>query len=119
MKINFNTILKNLDDENLKQSIYGDEVNQQGERIKKGEEDLTLGLLSRSALLDLSQEELKLTGVEKQDRFFLAEKIKKAEKEGNEIDLKSEDVTLLKKIIGEKYMPIVIGRAWEILDPKS
>ncbi len=116
MEINFNEILKDLDEKDIVQPVYSDGVN--GTPKKTGEEILTIGMISRAALLNLSPDENKLLGTEKQDRYLLAVKVRKAEKEETPINLESEDVTLLKKLIGKKYTPMIIGCAWNILDPK-
>ncbi len=50
---------------------------------------------------------------EKVKLFTLAIKIQ----EHNGVDLSAEDVVLLKKRIGEQCRPLVVGRAFELLDP--
>ncbi len=119
MEINFNEILKDLDGKDSVQPVYSDKVHElTGNPIKIGEEILTLGMIARAALLNLSPEESKLLGTEKQDRYLLAVRIKKVEKDDSPINLEIEEVTLLKRLIGEKYTPMIIGCAWNILDPK-
>lgn len=117
MEINFNIVLKDLDGDNIMQTTYSDELQSDGTFKKNGEDILTLGIISRSVLLNLSPEELKLTGEKKQDRYLLAVQVRKSEKDELELDLRVEDIALLKELIGKKYMPLVIGAAWSILDP--
>jgi hypothetical protein len=50
---------------------------------------------------------------EKGNRFRLAMKVHEGK------NLTSEDITLLKKVIGLAYGPLVVGRAIELLDPAS
>jgi len=45
-------------------------------------------------------------------RYLLATKIQKA----NELDLKSEEIVLLKKVIGEMYGVLVVGQSFEMLE---
>lgn len=37
----------------------------------------------------------------------------------DEVDLSAEDVTLLKAVIGRHFPPLTVGRAFQILDPRS
>lgn len=57
-----------------------------------------------------------INGVEKNRRGGLAFQIHKA---GSEIDLSSEDITLLKDLIGETGSPTIVFQAWNILDPRD
>ena len=113
MKIDFNTVLKDLNDVEISQPIINDESKVVGKEI------LTLGLISRSALLNLSQDDATLSGIKKQERYFLARKINKSEKEKEPVNLVSEDITLLKKLIGKQYTPMIVGCTWDILDPEQ
>ena len=36
---------------------------------------------------------------------------------GGEVELKSEDVALIKTKIGEQFAPLVVGRAFDLLEP--
>jgi len=55
-----------------------------------------------------------LKGEEKVERYELAQEIHKS---GPLIDLQSEDISLLKKLIARAYGPLTVGQAWEVLDP--
>lgn len=79
--------------------------------IKDGEKDFTLATACCNALLTPEQGET--SGEEKVKRFRLAEKVY----DGGEQELSVDDVALLKKLIGKIYPPLVVGRAFEILDP--
>ena len=55
-----------------------------------------------------------LKGEEKVERYELAKEIHKS---GPLIDLQSEQITLLKKLIARAYGPLTVGQAWKVLDP--
>lgn len=74
---------------------------------------LTLGAVACNSLLATFKDEPNLQGADKTKRFALALKINgKAQ-----VALKVEDVTLLKTLIGKAYAALVVGQAWEMLDP--
>ena len=66
------------------------------------------------ALLGQLQGE-KPDGMKSYKRYKLAEKIN--ESESAEVDLSVEEIADIKKRIGEMYNPIIVGQAWDILDP--
>ncbi len=102
MKININETIKNI----------------KGEAIKDGEtkEPLTLKTICTNALMGTYEEEKKVSGAEKAKRFQLAMKIQSS---NGEAVLQSEEISLVKELIGRGYPPLVVGRAYEILDPKE
>ena len=55
-----------------------------------------------------------LNGEEKVERFELAKNIHKS---GPLIDLQSEQISLLKRLIARAYGPLTVGQAWKVLDP--
>lgn len=67
------------------------------------------------ALVAAFDDERNLAGEEKVKRFLLAQKLMAAE----EVDLTSEDVSLLKKLVAKGFGPLVVGQAWQLLDPAS
>ena len=75
----------------------------------KEPEVATLGWICVEALLRPGPEK---SGEEKYKLFALAMKIG----EGGEIDLLPEDVVLLKKKIGDTFPPLVVGRAFDLLN---
>lgn len=105
-EIDFSIVLKDLD----------------GVPIRKCEADtlackepVTLGFVASSALLAPDEPRQQSQGGEdKAARFALALKVHGASK----VDLKAEDIALLKARIGAVFPPIFVGRAYEILDPK-
>jgi len=79
-------------------------------------EPLTLKLLCARTLANLNEaDSKKLSGDDKADRGLLAIRIFDT---ADEIDLKIEDLVLLKQCVGSStYNPVVIARAFEMLDP--
>lgn len=70
---------------------------------------VTLGKICEDALIATMPGD-NPTPEEKGSRFRLAMKVHEGK------DLVSEDITLLKKVIGLAYGPLVVGRAYELLD---
>lgn len=93
---------------------------------KIADEDLTLGIISRSVLVNMTEKELQsVSGDKKNDRFILATQIKKVEKantdgEGKKtpafMNLEGKELTLLQKLIGEKMGVVIVGEATNIFD---
>jgi hypothetical protein len=98
MKLDFGKVLTGLD----------------GTPIKFGDKDATLGLIAVEALCAVYQDEQNLTGEEKCKRAALAEVAYKANGE----DVSVEDVTLIKKLIGKAYAPLVVKKAYDIIEGK-
>jgi hypothetical protein len=61
------------------------------------------------------QDEQTLPGEEKFKRYELYKKIKDAT---DPVELKSEDVVLLKKLVGKAYGPLIMGQCWDLLENK-
>jgi hypothetical protein len=83
--------------------------------VKEGDKDVTLGSVSCTALLATYPDEKELSGDDKVKRFRLAE----AAVAGGEQEVKVEDAALLKKLIAKAYAPLVVGRAYDIIEPPS
>jgi hypothetical protein len=98
MRIDFDTIIRDL----------------KGEPIKDSAGDFTLSMASCSALLSPYPDEQDLDPKDKVRRYKLATKIT----DGGEVDLSVEEIADLKKLIGKAFPPLVVGRAYEILDPE-
>ena len=73
---------------------------------------LTLGAACRHALCSNFQDEPQLSGEERFERGLLAYKIK----QGNP-ELSSENISLIKRLLGKLYGPEVILTSWSLLDP--
>jgi hypothetical protein len=72
----------------------------------------TLGGAAVRALVISYEDERNLSPEEKFKRGELATRIHGA----TSLSLKSEDITLLKKLIGKAYGPLIVFRAWPLLD---
>jgi hypothetical protein len=89
-------------------------TNLDGDPIINDKKELTLALVCENALLALTEKNNSLPGAKKVHRAILAQCI---HTEG-QVDIVAEDVAMIKDVIAESYSPLVIMRAWEILDPK-
>jgi len=85
--------------------------------LKKGK-PFTLKAVATNVLLmtetDGTGRPKELKGEEKVERYVLAMKIYNSD---GLVDLKVEEISLLKKLIGRAYGPLTVGQAWEVLDP--
>lgn len=114
MKLNFNLPITNLAGKNLKEDVVDDKG------IKTGTKDLTLGTISIAALLNQTQEE-KPTAQDKVLRAKIAHKIydaieDKVPEEVCPVDLKVEEVNLIKTRIGEMYGALVVSCAYDLIE---
>jgi hypothetical protein len=76
---------------------------------------LTLGIAAANALFSGSASERNLAGDQKFARYLLAERIKNAK----EATLTAEEITAIKRLVGEIYSPVVVGQAYPLLDPNA
>jgi len=104
MQINFGQVLTAFDGTPLRQ------VKAEGQPP----EDITLRDVAIEALCRAT-EERGVTGTQKFERFAIAQRIHK----GDPVDLKVEEVATLKERIGELFPPLIVGRAFELLEPPA
>ncbi len=104
MKIDMTKPIKNLIGVNLENP----------ESKLKEKEPLTMRIVCTNSLLTPTQDDKNIDGNEKAKRFELAMRIY-TEKE---IDLDIDELKMIKDLIGRLYTPLVVGRAYQILDPK-
>ena len=71
----------------------------------------TLGQISAEALLGNYPDE-KIDGDEKAKRLKLALRIVDAK----DVDLKSEEIAKIKRLVGIAYAPLVVGQAFDMLE---
>lgn len=79
-------------------------------------EDMTLKEVCLAALQANFDDEKQLSATEKVARYSLATDIFKAK---GSIELASEEITLLKKLIGKGFTMLIVGQAYGLLDPNS
>lgn len=70
----------------------------------------TIKMALQNVLLEQTKDDIGIQ--EKIKRYELALQINKSEV----LDIKVEDVALLKKLVGERYNPLIVGRIFEVLD---
>lgn len=80
-----------------------------------GKTPMTLGEVSVNALQVGGQDDSKLSGVEKLKMYELAKKIYN----NKNATLTAEQITMIKDRIAKYYATIVVGPAFEMLDPAS
>ena len=76
--------------------------------------NVTLKSVCVNALLDEYDDEPKLSGMDKQKRGKLADRIYTAK---GDMDLTPKEITLLQELIGKKNKTLIVTRAYELLDP--
>lgn len=106
MKIDFSTELLSLSGEPIKENI------QDESGIKKV--PLQLWKVCTDSLLAVFQDERNVTGEDKVKRWKLAQKIHEAK----EVDLESEEISLIKSLIAKSYSPAIVGPAFQLLEGK-
>ena len=124
MKINLDYIFKTIKGEKLTQPSQEQRVAALEMQLKNhniplpqvpGTEDMTLKEVCLAALQANFDDEKQLSATEKVARYSLATDIFKAK---GSIELASEEITLLKKLIGKGFTVLIVGQAYELLDPK-
>lgn len=96
MKINFDTILKDM---------FNKEMEDAGGKV-------TLRRVATEALMAIYRDE-NISGEEKFKRYQLCIKVNTAP---SDLEWKAEEVTKLKDLIGKGYGPMVVGRAFDLLE---
>lgn len=86
--------------------------DQNGNPIDEAGKDLTLGGVSCTALLATFADEQNLAPAKKVERFQLAMIVAK----GGKQDVTPEQFTELKGLLGKAFGPLIVGRAYQILD---
>ena len=90
-------------------------TDQEDAPLKDGDKVLTLGRAAFVALVAPAADEQNLPQDEKFRRGDLGLRVSR----GGKIDLSVEDIALIKKQIGKTYGPLVVVRAFPLLDPKK
>ncbi len=98
MKIPIDTLMRNLG----------------GEVIEEDDKPITLRIVFTSALISQNQGD-KPSGEQKARRYALAVRTQQAK---GDLELSVDEAAEIKKLIGLRYGPLIVGQAWEIIDPK-
>lgn len=98
MKINVDKKLKTIDGEVMK------DKDSKGKVV-----DATLKMAMINAVLAPVEKD---SGIDKVKKYELAKMIFK----GKTVDLTAEDITLIKKCVGDNFPPIVVGQVFELLE---
>jgi hypothetical protein len=115
MKIDFATVLVNMEGKGLKERDLVKEVVDGKEVEKIVEKDLTLRIVTVNGLLSEAQVQGRqpIDGMEKKKRGMLADRIYGC-KEPIQVD--SEEITLIKNKISDIYPVLTTRRAWAVLE---
>lgn len=100
MKVNFHQVLRNLEGNPL-----------EDEKLQ----EVTLGKVAITALMNMHEDERALSGEEKLKRYDLASAIYALE-DGAPFEITVEMVALLKNLINKTYGVAVVGPAWRMLE---
>lgn len=115
MKVNFERQLKNLDgkiliDEGTPQEVDGIPVKDENGSFVLEYKPVILSGICINALLSVNQQ-ANVSGEEKLKRYQLAIKVKNGKGE-----VSAEEISLIKKLVGEVFSPLVVGQVWEMLE---
>lgn len=102
MKINFGAPILTLDGEPMQTRLDADRLV-----------PLTLARVAVESLLSADESTRNVSGAKKAEMFSLALRIHAAD---SEIDLKPEEVTLIRERVGAVCTTLVCGRAFELLN---
>lgn len=83
-----------------------------GDPIKDGEKDLTVGRALSGALITAVQGQEDQTPAQAADKYDLAMKLRNQK----EVNLSSEQVTLCKEMVAKVYAPIISGQIVKLLE---
>lgn len=97
MKRNLDTLLLDLKGEPVKEGVGGET------------RPVTVGSILIQSLLTLTQEDQSLAADAKVTRYKLGLKVAP----GGEVELTSEDLALLKLLVGRLFSPLVVGRVYD------
>lgn len=114
-KIKVTQSLKTIDGKPMKQKkVVGVGIvdGKQVQKLEDGGELKVRDILVDSLLADHEDEKGKLSADEKLKRFILATDIQK----NSEIELKSEQVVLIKQLVAKSYNTLIVGQIMQIID---
>jgi hypothetical protein len=98
MKLDVNSVIEDLE----------------GSPIMDGDKPVTLGAISKFALLNAFPDE-KIDNSKKVERFDLAMKISIAMKQtSSETEFSPEEVSVIRDVVGRGYAPLIVGRVYQM-----
>jgi hypothetical protein len=103
MRINLDEVIESLDGEPITINEMVD-----GEMI---DEELTLGRVCLNSLFMMDQTE-RIDGIEKFKRYEMGLKVNL----GGTQSFTAEQISLIKELVGKMYGPLIVGRAWTLLE---
>jgi len=110
MKINFNQQILDWEGQPI---LDKKTVEVQGKPVEV-EFPLTLKKVALNSLGAIFQDEQNLTGEEKMKRFKIGMNISNAK--DSVVDIESQDIADLKKVVAKMYSTVVVGYAWNMLE---
>ena len=105
MDLNLNQALK---------SVNGSDILSPLEEGEEERKPFLMRTVCVNALLEPNQDDKNLNGEKKAKSYHLAMEIYKTK---GKIDLSIDDIKLLKDLIGRMPSPLIVGQAFDILDP--
>lgn len=117
MKVDFNTVIKKIDGEVLKEDVLdGEGKPKKNEDGSFAQKDLTLKKFVVDALLQIEKDKngnpLEVSGEEKLTRYELAKRINQDKCE----EITQDERLLIKKLCAKPFTTLVVGQIYEILD---
>lgn len=116
MKVDLSFKINKLDGTDY-MDLVPDGVDGDGKPKFKDSGKLTLRKAIVDSLTANFDDEKNLDPKKKAERGWLAMKI--YDHKDPIIDLNVDDVSLCMKLIGKRYNPLIVAKAWEVLDPSS
>ena len=113
MLVKMNAALQDLEGHELKELVPSGQKNVLGNDIMTPGVTLTLATVAIRALVANYDDERNLPGEEKVKRWQLAMFIRSGR---DEVDLATEEVALIKKLIAKAYGPLIVGQTWGMLE---
>lgn len=87
-------------------------LNLKGEVLKEGTDDMTLGSVICSVMLNTIPEDTTMSGANKMKMFRLAQ----LASQGGEAEVVSDDVVLFKERCAKMCGALIVGRAYDLIE---
>jgi hypothetical protein len=114
MQVLKNAQIVDMDGQVVREQVPTGEKNLMGQPVMKDGNVMTVGSVAINALLLSYEDEARtITGDEKVTRMHLALKIKRDQ---DPINMTAEEISLVKKLVGKAYGPMIVGQVWDLLE---